>query len=602
VSHSDPTYVGNVQAVTGALVRVRLREDLLSALLLVKGQSHRVGQVGAFLRIPLGYVQLYGVCTEVGASAAPPNMTFTGADGQGRWLAIALFGETIGEHFERGVSQFPTIDDEVHLVTAEDLRIIYGETAGDDHLEIGHIASSSGIAGGLGLNKLLTRHCAVVGSTGSGKSNMVGVLLEALANPNLPSARVLVIDPHGEYASSVGTSGRVFRVTPESTDEQRLFVPFWALPFDEFCDIALGQMQPGAESAVRDEVTARKMAAAAHLRQRPPEEAVTADSPIPFCIRQLWFDLDDYERRTLADRTTGRAAVLVRPGNPDTLLSNIYPDPATGNTAPFVGPRRGISRQLEVLRSRLSDGRFRFLFSPGDRLTPTEDGSINGDLHELAASWVGHDRPITVLDVSGLPSEVRGAIIGTTLRIVYDLLFWSGDLPIAGKQQPLLIVLEEAHLYLPEGTKSAAHRTVTKIAKEGRKYGVGLLVVTQRPSEIDHTVLSQCGTLVSLRLTNSGDRSVVAAAMPDDLAGLSSMLPALRTGEALVVGEAVPIPTRIRIRRARQKIEGSDPHVSDAWAVDPRPDSAHYSTAVARWRAQSLVTELTDDEQVVSDG
>lgn len=602
MSHSEPTYIGDVQAVTGALVRVRLREDLLSALLLVEGQSHRVGQVGAFLRIPLGYVQLYGVCTEVGATAAPPNMTFTGAEGQGRWLAIALFGETIGQHFERGVSQFPTIGEEVHLVTAEDLRLIYGETAGDDHLEIGHIASSSGIAGGLGLNKLLTRHCAVVGSTGTGKSNMVGVLLEALADPRLPSARVLVIDPHGEYATAVGTRGRIFRVTPESTDDEQLFVPFWALPFDELCDIALGQMQLGAESAVRDEVIARKVAAAINLPQPPPDQAITADSPIPFCIRRLWFDLDDYERRTLSDRATGRPAALVRAGSPDSLLSNIYPDPATGNSAPFVGPRRGISRQLELLRSRLTDGRFRFLFSPGDRLSPAGDGTIIGDLDELATSWVGHDRPITVLDVSGLPSEVRGAIIGTTLRIVYDLLFWSGDLPIAGRQQPLLIVLEEAHLYLPEGTKSAAHRTVTRIAKEGRKYGVGLLVVTQRPSEIDHTVLSQCGTLVSLRLTNAGDRSVVAGAMPDDLAGLSSILPALRTGEALAVGEAVPIPTRIRIRRARQKPEGSDPDVAGAWASDPRPDSAHYATAVARWRAQSLVAGLPYDKQGEDDG
>jgi uncharacterized protein len=602
VSHFDPTYVGDVRAVTGAVVRVRLREDLLSALLLVEGQSHRVGQVGAFLRIPLGYVQLFGVCTEVGATAAPPNVTFTAAEGQGRWLAIALFGETVGQHFERGVSQFPTIGDEVHLVTAEDLRVIYGETAGDDHLEIGHIASSSGIAGGLGLNKLLTRHCAIVGSTGTGKSNLVGVLLEALADPSLPSARVLVIDPHGEYGTAVGANGRVFKVTPENAIDSQLFVPFWALPFDELCDIALGQMQPGAESAVRDEVAARKLAAAANLSRPPPQEAITADSPIPFCIRRLWFDLDDYERRTLADRATGKAAALVRAGNPDSLLSNIYPDPATGNTAPFVGPRRGISRQLELLRSRLSDGRFRFLFSPGDRLSPASDGTFSGDLDELAASWVGHDRPITVLDVSGLPSEVRGAIIGTTLRIVYDLLFWSGDLPIAGKQQPLLIVLEEAHLYLPEGTKSAAHRTVTRIAKEGRKYGVGLLVVTQRPSEIDHTVLSQCGTLVSLRLTNAGDRSVVAGAMPDDLAGLSSMLPALRTGEALAVGEAVPIPTRIRIRRARQKPEGSDPDVAGAWASDPRPDSIHYATAVARWRAQSFVTGQSDDEEGDNDG
>ena len=195
---------------------------------------------------------------------------------------------------------------------------------------------------------------------------------------------------------------------------------------------------------------------------------------------------------------------------------------------------------------------------------------MSSDIDELVASWVGHDKIITVLDVSGLPSTVVAAVTGTLLRIIYDTLFWAGSLDISGRNQPLLIVLEEAHLFLPvlpEGTDTSAHRTVTRIAKEGRKYGVGLLVVTQRPAEIDSTVLSQCGSMIALRLTNSADRSKVMSAMPDDLGNIAAMLPSLRTGEGLVIGETMPIPSRILFRRAVNKPVGDDANLGSAWRL-----------------------------------
>ena len=421
--------------------------------------------------------------------------------------------------------------------------------------------------------------------------------MEAIATQGFPAARVLIIDPHGEYSSAVGQHGRVFRANPRSNKgELPLCVPYWALPFDELQAIALGQMQSGAETAVRDEVVARKKEAAMHLANRPPAAAITADSPIPFNIKKLWFDLDDFERQTFNDNARTQPCNPTAPGDPEGLISNQYPAPNPGAQAPFAHPRpRAIGKQLELMRSRLQDSRFAFLFRPGDKLSPDADGRTDGDLDDLVRSWVGHDKPLTVLDVSGLPSEVLGTIVGTLVRLVYDMLFWALDLPISGRSQPILIVLEEAHLFLPEGGDSAAHRTVSKVAKEGRKYGIGLCVVTQRPVEIESAVLSQCGTMIALRLTNSADRAKVEAAMPDELGALTGMLPALRTGEGVVIGEAMPIPSRIQFFRARERPRGDDPEMPEAWR-QARPDGTHYGAALQNWRHQVNATGGGDDD------
>ena len=244
----------------------------------------------------------------------------------------------------------------------------------------------------------------------------------------------------------------------------------------------------------------------------------------------------------------------------------------------------------------MKDARFSFLFAPGGGYEPNLDGEIRQDLDSLVRDWVGHDRPITIFDVSGIPSEVRPTIVGTMLRVVYDMLFWAQDLPIGGREQPLLVVLDEAHLFVPEGIDTPAHRTLSMIAKEGRKYGTGLMLVSQRPSEIDSTVLSQCGSMIVLRLTNSSDRSKVDAAVPDDLGGLVEQLPSLRTGEGVFLGEVMPIPSRVRVRKARRKPVGDDPKLPEAWQGEQRPDGALYTRSLANWRAQSTSAEIDNNE------
>ena len=586
MSVTNATYIGEIKSVNGSVINIQLRENLISSIVLVDGESYRIGQIGAFLRISLGYNQLFAICTQVGAAAAPSQDSSI-SDSNNRWIAATLFGEPLGGYFERGVSQYPTVGDEVHLVTTEDLKTIYNSVESNSNITIGNIAASSGISASLDLSKMVSRHCAIVGSTGSGKSNLTAVLLDAISSQGFTSSRVLVIDPHGEYGSTVKNNGYVFKVSPEHKDERPLYIPFWALPFDELMQVTFGDLNPTNTTSIRDELTIRKKDSATKLKNALDPELVTADSPVPFNLKKLWFDFDDEERVTLANKSPIQKCALVEVGNFETLKSNIYPPHTSGNTAPYQGNRRGISKPLELLKSRLKDSRYDFLFNPGEDYSPDAEGRTKLDLDTLVASWVGHDRAITVLDVSGTPSEIISLIVGNLLKVVYETLFWADPLSISGKNQPLLMVLEEAHLFLPESHITAAHRIITKIAKEGRKYGVGLLIVTQRPSEIDSTSLSQCGTMIALRMNNAADRSKVTGAMPDDLGNLASMLPSLRTGEGLVIGEAMPIPSRVMFYKARNKPFGGDPDLSETWKKTNRPDSALYTAAINSWRTQS---------------
>jgi DNA helicase HerA-like ATPase len=174
-------------------------------------------------------------------------------------------------------------------------------------------------------------------------------------------------------------------------------------------------------------------------------------------------------------------------------------------------------------------------------------GQTAQDLDTLLAGWLGHDRPITILDLSGVPSSVLVRLIGSILRIVYEALYWSREKTEGGVLRPLLVVMEEAHRYVSPGSGNVAADVVKRIAKEGRKYGVGAMLVSQRPSEIDETILSQCGTLIALRLSNPADRGRVKGALPDNLSGLMDLLPVLRTGETIISGEAARLPVRCRM-------------------------------------------------------
>ncbi|KYH30638.1 AAA-like domain protein [Clostridium tepidiprofundi DSM 19306] len=251
------------------------------------------------------------------------------------------------------------------------------------------------------------------------------------------------------------------------------------------------------------------------------------------------------------------------------------------------GFAKGILSFLDGIRMKLKDARYAFLFEPGD-YTPDLKGNIKNDIDKLLLEWVGGEKPITILDLSGIPSDLMVSISGTLLKIVYDALFWGQELVVGGREQPLLVVLEEAHNYLKAGEKSISSRTVQSIAKEGRKYGIGLGLVTQRPSELDETVLSQCGTIIALRMNNSKDRSHIRSAMQDELQTMIDLLPSLRTGEAIICGEGVKIPSRIQFYKLNNSGKSSDPIASEKWMNKRNTDLDKYRKLLLCWRNQKL--------------
>lgn len=288
----DPTIIGTVQDVHGATVSVALSEETVSGLSFVDGTAYRIGQVGTFVRIPLGYLSLFGVVSQVGAGAVPEKLTESHPYGN-RWLTVQLVGEVgEGRRFDRGISQYPTINDTVHLVTDTDLRVVYGQADSTQYIRIGHVASVESIPALLDVNRLVARHSAVVGATGSGKSTTVATLLRQLSEPaRYPSARVLLIDIHGEYGAALGDRAKVFRINPRG-GERPLVIPYWALAFDDLLPLTFGALEDAPRATVMAMIADKKLESITRT-PRPGIDAstVTVDSPVPFSIQQLWFEL-----------------------------------------------------------------------------------------------------------------------------------------------------------------------------------------------------------------------------------------------------------------------------------------------------------------------
>lgn len=589
------TQIGEIVSVSGNVISVQLSDSIKSNMPIIDGVVYRIGQIGSFLKIPLGYANLYGIVTQIGAAAIPEKLKeivdqdYTKLDNK-QWLNMVLVGEQSGKKFERGVSQSPTTGDNVHLVTIKDLDVIYGGYDENNSITIGNISLSESLNAKIDLNKLVSRHCAILGSTGSGKSNAVGVVLKAIAYKKFKRSRILVIDPHGEYNSILKHYSNVYKIKADLKKQQKeLFIPFWALPFEELMSIFSGNLSDQNKDYFREKIVEAKLESVAINVIDIEKHLVTADSPIPFSIKKLWFDLDDFERQTFNERakpeTVTEKQVI---GDADKLVSNEYIPASAGGGAPFLNNQaKGILSFLNSVRTKLSDSRYDFLFSP-EKYTPNLEGKIEKDLSGLLFDWLGSDKPVTILDLSGIPSEIMTSISGTLLKIIYDALFWGQNSNVGGKEQPLLIVLEEAHNYLKAGENSIASKSVQTIAKEGRKYGVGLLLVTQRPSELDETVLSQCGTVIALRMNNSKDRGHIRSAIQDELQTMIDLLPSLRTGEAIISGESVKIPSRIQFFKLSNAPKGSDPIVVEKWAEDIIATVEDYKELLSSWRNNNL--------------
>lgn len=586
MTEAQATYIGRVRQVLGSQVTVELDPDLAGVAPIYRGHLQSVGQIGSLVRIPQGMVDLIATVTLVGiaelAGAQTPTESLRSGE---RWLQVQLLGEVDNGtgNFQRGVGTYPGLDDSVHFARTEDLEAVF-PPPGPDRVRLGYLSASEQVPVSLDLAKLIMRHAAIVGSTGAGKTSAVASLLQALNKGGWPSANVVVIDIHGEYSRALGADAAVRSVL--GTGDKQLQVPYWALPAEEILHAFTGS-SAGATTiktfAALVAASRQKFVAGAtwlHLNAA----AVTADTPTPFDIFEVWHQLDSENRETRTNKNDPSTVRKISNGDPATLVPAEYEPYGPGGQAPQQGPNYNSHGTIpELLRLGLQDPQLAFLRGPVG--TPAGPDPLEASIHE----WLGGTKATSVLDFSGVPQEAAELAIGVILRILFETVIRTPhDGPGIGRPRPVLIVLEEAHRYLGENAAKIAQTAANRIAREGRKYGIGLLLVTQRPSELPDTALAQCGTLIALRLSNSADQAKVRHALPDSISGLAEMLPSLRTGEAIVSGEALVLPSRMVIDRPNPLPLAEDPSLQ-SWRVPATlPDVA---PALALWRGTYEVTE-----------
>ena len=584
----DITFLGHVMRVDSGVVEVEVTDSLPSSAPIINGRLYKIGQIGTFVKIPIGNISIYGIVSSVSNSPSRDEENHVKQLVGSRFLSVQLIGEKIGDdEFEKGIGTYPTINDEVHIVVEKDLFDIYGQKKSGS-IEIGKHSSSENLGVYVDLHNFVLRHSAVLGSTGSGKSNTTVSVLKSVLN-DYEGSRVVLVDPHGEYASAF-PNAKVFKINDRVNP---LVIPFWLMNFDELAFFLVGASPKDdqrIEYRMFRELIQNYKKENCQLRSgNVNENFVTADSPIPFNIRKLWHEMNWWLNATFSetvkDKQTKDTANETDVGDYENLLGSSFTPYVMGQAAPYKTKHMDYYSYEKKLLARLKDSRYDFLFNPGD----FKDQTSSKDLHDLLNEWIGGKERLTILDLSGVPFEVLDITVGLITRFIYDSMFWGRNEEYTGKKRPLLLAYEEAHVYLNKNeNNSYSKRAVEKIFKEGRKFGVGAMIISQRPSEISETILAQVGTYLALRLTNSSDQSIIKSSAPDNLNSLMDLLPSLRIGEAVVVGESIKIPSRIRIKLNNPKPSSEDPKLVEAWSKEHKENKDNYKNVVTNIREQKI--------------
>lgn len=526
---------GNVREVNGTSLVVQIGDGPLSRTI---GKTEYAVELGAFVLIGTAQTEL--VCTvsgirqdELVVKDAPPLVRTLAA------CTVVGFLRN-GTTFERGVERYPTVGADAYLLTSDAIEAMFGEF---DGVPIGMRGQRGVGQQKVRVDKLFGRHTAILGTSGSGKSWTVASLLQTTLR-EFPRARLLFLDLHNEYPAAFPETQIGSRVRHIPAQDFRL--PYWVLNGDEMatlCQASEGNAHNQA-TLIRETIVGLKAA-----EETVPVERLSVDTPIRYSF-------DEFVSKLTA------------------LDQEMVP----GSRGEKTGPNNGkLTNLLGRLSSRRSDPRYGFLF----------DGAGEATFESILDQIVGttSDINLNIVDLSGLPSEVLSLIVGVICRLAFDYKYWDTDPNLV----PLTIILEEAHNYLPR-QGDARHQIcldrVERIAKEGRKYGVGLFIVSQRPSELSETVLSQCGNFIALRLTNPTDQGYVQRLLPDFLAVAVDMLPYLRTGEAIVAGEAIDIPTRVQITAPNPVPNSQDVSYAAAWTAG-LPAGYSATRVVKRWRTRN---------------
>jgi uncharacterized protein len=521
--------IGRVVEIAGSGSLIRMNAETLSAL-----QSNAdpaiamAGQVGSQVKMVVGNAWLIANVRTMAAADNGEIVAEVDFLGEGTRQASGQMS-----NFQRGVTRYPIPSSPVLPVTTEDLRAVF---AADDsaHIEIGTVYPTDDIRGALYVDPMLSKHFAVLGSTGTGKSTAVSLILHRISELS-PEGHIVMIDPHGEYSAAFKGCGELFNV-------DNLQLPYWLMNFEEHCEVLLTTR--GAERQ-RDADILAKCILAARTKGKDLSQygKVTVDSPIPYLLTDL------------------TSIIVNEMGKLD----------RAGDTQPF----QRLKTKLDELKA---DPRYTFMFS--GMLVSDSMPAFLARLFRLPANG----RPISIVDVSGVPSEITSVVVSVLARMVFDYAIWSRT----EAQRPLLLVCEEAHRYVPKGESGdgqAVRKILERIAKEGRKYGVSLGLITQRPSDLAEGVLSQCGTIVAMRLNNERDQACVRAAMPEGARGFLDVIPALRNRECIVCGEGVSIPIRVRFDDLEpEKLPASsDPSFAAMWRETGGEEGIIQRT-IKRWR------------------
>lgn len=591
-SGRDPTLVGTVRHVMGATVTVQLLDDVAGSAALHNGRVYHIGQIGSLVICPQGPLRLVGAVTLLGISelVPPPEPGLTPSQGE-RWLRVQLLGELDGlGRFNRGVSTFPSIGDEVMFATSLELASIY-PPPGRQFIPVGSLSTSRTDVLRLDLGKLVTRHTAVVGSTGSGKSSTVARLVQSVLGEGHSRANVVILDTHGEYGSAFGP--QAVSKSFSGQDDEQLSIPYWALGLEDFLCAFAGAgttIGPVIRNKVQELILRERRRFLEEAKwESPSVEDITVDTPVPYDIRRVWYDLDFLNRATVRGAKTSKNYAIRDEGDADALLGATFEPYHSGGQEPHQSTTYGHYSPLpDRMAVRLKDPRFAFLAREFPSVADPDP------LQGCLSSWLGGDRPVSVLDFSGVPSEAADVAIGAVLTLLFEVALACPEGSGIGRSRPVWIVLEEAHRFIGDkvaGTAGAAKLAAERIAREGRKYGLGLMIVSQRPSELSETALSQCGTIVSMRLSNTGDQSRVKSALPDTVANLAEALPALRTGEALVTGEATTLPARVLVEMPSPAPQAADPSIA-SWQGEAASNDV--VRAIAHWRGTSVAEGGSD--------
>ena len=561
--YSPNELLGTVESVDTSTVVIRVdNDDKLRGLQvnhLIALQSSRVGQhlIGLVSKIirKSSYSDLgTDIIPELGFNIVKVILIGTHYDMSGDRANV----------FRRSLATVPTINAECYLVQGERLKKFMQaissipEREDTVSLQIGTYSIDEDATAWLNGNKLFQRHAVVVGSTGSGKSWCVAKILEQVAT--LKSADAILFDIHGEYNTLRGDSFSHLKIAgPNDTmGDEVLFLPYWLLTYEEMLSLMLDRSDSNAPNQAMmfsNEVIKGKKQFLHDIDMTEMEASITLDSPIPYSLDALL--------RTLKAKDT-----------------EMVPGAKGEKQGPYFGK---LTRFIQRLETKQQDKRLNFMFSAEEALLTYE--YMTELCNCLMAPSVDGKKGVKIIDFSEVPSDILPLIVSLIARIIFSVQQWTE----ADNRHPIAFFCDEAHLYIPANTEKsiddASLVTFERISKEGRKYGIGLVVISQRPSEVNRTVLSQSNNFIAMRLTNVDDQAVVKRLLPDSLGDYAEMLPILDIGEALIVGDASLLPSRIRVSPPLLKPRSATIDFWDEWSKETAP--VNIAGAIEALRKQS---------------